>query len=113
MKSGVVLGVGGMTSEGWMKKPGAEGELEGREFWMEPMAEAFAAAEVVWCSLASSLAFWFQRHRQQHRENQQLAGPQWKRWWRLARFNWPGSFPFQYNWNEWRDIKMLYVTGST
>lgn len=59
MKRGVVLGVGGITSEGWMKKPGAEGELEGKEFWMEPMPEAFAAAEVVWCSLASSFAFCF------------------------------------------------------
>lgn len=59
MKSGVVLGVGGITSEGWIKKPGAEGELEGKEFWMEPMPEAFTAAEVVWCSLASSFAFCF------------------------------------------------------
>lgn len=65
MKSGVVFGVGGMTSEGWMKKPGtleAEAdadpeELEGTELWMGPTPDADAAAEVVWCSLASSLAF--------------------------------------------------------
>lgn len=63
MKRGVVFGVGGMTSEGWMKKPGAleaEAEgLEGTELWMGPTpdAAAAAAAEVVWCSLASSLAF--------------------------------------------------------
>lgn len=47
MKSGVVFGVGGMTSEGWIKKPGAEEELEGKEFWMEPIPEELAAAEVV------------------------------------------------------------------
>lgn len=57
MKRGVVLGVGGMTSDGWMKKPGAEEGLEGTELWMGPTPEAAAAAEVVWCSLASSLAF--------------------------------------------------------
>lgn len=55
MKRGVVLGVGGITSDGWMKKPGAEVELEGTELWMGPTPEA--AADVVWCSLASSLAF--------------------------------------------------------
>lgn len=55
MKRGVVLGVGGITSDGWMKKPGAEEELEGTELWMGPTPEA--AADVVWCSLASSLAF--------------------------------------------------------
>lgn len=54
MNSGVVLGVGGMTSEGWMKKPGV---LEGTELWMGPTPEAAAAADVVWCSFASSLAF--------------------------------------------------------
>ncbi|TNN41487.1 hypothetical protein EYF80_048345 [Liparis tanakae] len=64
MKSGVVLGVGGMTSEGWMKKPGAEDALEGTELCMGPTPEAVAAAEVVWCSLASSLAFCSQ-HRQE------------------------------------------------
>ena len=47
MKRGVVLGVGGMTSEGWMKKPGAEEGLEGTELWMGPTPEAAAAAEVV------------------------------------------------------------------
>lgn len=65
IKSGVVFGVGGMTSEGWMKKPGAleaeadaePEELEGTELWMGPTPDAAAAAEVVWCSLASSLAF--------------------------------------------------------
>lgn len=61
MKRGVVLGVGGMTSEGWIKKPGTEEELEGTELWIGPTPEAAAAAaEVVWCSLASSLAFCFQ-----------------------------------------------------
>lgn len=45
MNSGVVLGVGGMTSEGWMKKPGADG-LDGTEL-TTPDA-AVAAAEVVW-----------------------------------------------------------------
>lgn len=47
MNRGVVLGVGGMTSEGWMKKPGADEELEGTELWRWPEAAA-AAAEVVW-----------------------------------------------------------------
>lgn len=46
MNSGVVLGVGGMTSEGWMKKPGAEDGLDGTEL-TTPDA-AVAAAEVVW-----------------------------------------------------------------
>lgn len=40
-----------------MKKPGAEEALEGTELWMGATPEAAAAAEVVWCSLASSLAF--------------------------------------------------------
>ena len=49
MKSGVVLGVGGMTSEGWMKKPGAPEGLEGTELCMGPTPDAAcAAAEVVW-----------------------------------------------------------------
>lgn len=49
MKRGVVLGVGGMTSEGWMKKPGVEEGFEGTELWMGPTLEAAtaAAAEVV------------------------------------------------------------------
>lgn len=46
INSGVVLGVGGMTSEGWMKKPGAEDGLDGTEL-TTPDA-AVAAAEVVW-----------------------------------------------------------------
>ena len=57
MKRGVVLGVGGRTSEGWIKKAGADEGLEGTELWMGPTPEAAAAAEVVWCSFASSLAF--------------------------------------------------------
>lgn len=59
MKRGVVFGVGGMTSEGWMKNPGAATVLEGTELWTGPTADAAAAAAaVVWCSFASSLAFW-------------------------------------------------------
>lgn len=58
MKRGVVFGVGGMTSEGWMKNPGAATGLEGTELWTGPTADAAAAAAaVVWCSFASSLAF--------------------------------------------------------
>lgn len=55
MNSGVVLGVGGMTSEGWIKKPGPDNWLDGTEL-TTPDA---AVAEVVWWSLASSLAFYF------------------------------------------------------
>lgn len=47
MKRGVVFGVGGMTSDGWMKKPGAEEGLEGTELCMGPTAEAAAAAAEV------------------------------------------------------------------
>lgn len=44
INSGVVLGVGGMTSEGWMKKPGADDGLDGTEL---TMPDAAVAAEVV------------------------------------------------------------------
>lgn len=59
MNSGVVFGVGGMTSAGCIKKPGAEEALEGTELWIGPTpgGAAATAAAVVWCNLASSLAF--------------------------------------------------------
>lgn len=64
INSGVVFGVGGMTSDGWMKNPGAAPGLEGTELWTGPTADAAdaadaaaAAAAVVWCNLASSFAF--------------------------------------------------------
>ena len=61
IKSGVVFGVGGITSDGWMKNPGAATGLEGTELWTGPTADAAdaaaAAAAVVWCNLASSFAF--------------------------------------------------------
>lgn len=61
IKSGVVFGVGGITSDGWMKNPGAATGLEGTALCTGPAAAAAdaaaAAAAVVWCSFASSFAF--------------------------------------------------------
>lgn len=47
MKRGVVFGVGGITSDGWIKNPGAATGLGGTELWTGPAAEAAAAAAVV------------------------------------------------------------------